>query len=61
MNIAEQFDAGTLKGNTTFVSGFAEKTQLLGKWGDFVPQDVKDQVDKAVSDYLSGSLDIGLK
>ena len=61
MNVAEQFNAGTLKGNSTFVSGFAEHTQYLGQWGDFVPQEVKDQVNKAVDDYLAGSLDIGLK
>lgn len=61
MSVAEQFAAGTLKGNTTFVSGFAEKTQRLGKWGDFVPQDVKDKVNTAIDEYLAGSLDIGLK
>jgi basic membrane lipoprotein Med (substrate-binding protein (PBP1-ABC) superfamily) len=61
MDIAEQFAAGTLKGNTTFVSGFAEKTQRLGKWGDFVPQGVKDKVNAALEQYLAGKLDIGLK
>ena len=61
LDLATQFQAGTLKGNTTFVSGFKEGTQLLGQWGDFVPQDVKDKVNKAVSDYLAGNLDIGVK
>jgi basic membrane lipoprotein Med (substrate-binding protein (PBP1-ABC) superfamily) len=61
MSIADQFDAGTLKGNTTFVSGFAEKNQHLGKWGGFVPQDVQDKVNTAVDEYLAGTLDIGLK
>ncbi len=61
LDLAEQFQAGTLKGNTTFVSGFKEGTQRLGKWGDFVPQDVKDKVEKAVQDYLAGNLDIGIK
>jgi len=61
LQVAEQFAAGTLKGNTTFVSGFAEGTQHLGKWGDFVPQDVQDKVNAAVQDYLAGKLDIGVK
>ena len=61
MSIADQFNAGTLKGNTTFLSGFVEKNQHLGKWGDFVSQDVKDQVNAAVDEYLAGNLDIGLK
>jgi basic membrane protein A len=61
MDIAKMFNDGSLKGNTTFLSGFKEGTQLLGKWGDFVPQDVKDKVQKAVTDYLAGTLDIGVK
>lgn len=61
MNVAEQFNAGTLKGNTTFVSGYAEGTQYMGQWGDFVPQDVKDTVAQAEKDYLAGTLDIGVK
>jgi basic membrane protein A len=61
LNIAKQFQAGTLKGNTTFISGFKEGTQYLGKWGDFVPQSVKDKVNQAVQDYLAGKLDIGIK
>ncbi len=60
LSIAQQFQAGTLKGNTTFVSGFKEGTQKLGQWGDFVPADVKAKVEKAVSDYLAGNLDIGI-
>ena len=58
MSIADQFAAGTLKGNTTFLSGFAENTQHLGVWGDFVPQDVKDKVNGAVKDYLDGKLEV---
>jgi basic membrane protein A len=58
MGIADQFEAGTLKGNTTFVSGFAENTQHLGVWGDFVPQEIKDQVNAATEDYLDGNLEI---
>jgi basic membrane protein A len=61
MSIAHQFQAGTLKGNTTFVSGFKEGTQHLGKWGDFVPADIKSKVEQAVTDYLAGKLDIGMK
>jgi basic membrane protein A and related proteins len=61
LDLATQFQAGTLKGNTTFVSGFKEGTQLLGKWGDFVPQAVQDKVNQAVKDYLAGNLDIGVK
>jgi basic membrane lipoprotein Med (substrate-binding protein (PBP1-ABC) superfamily) len=61
MDIAQQYSDGTLKGGTTFLSGFKEKTQLMGKWGDFVTQDVKDKVNNAVADYLAGKLDIGVK
>lgn len=61
MSIADLFAAGTLKGNTTFLSGFVENNQHLGKWGDFVPQDVQDKVNAAVDEYLAGNLDIGLK
>ena len=60
LSVAKQFQAGTLKGNTTFVSGFAEGTQYLGKWGNFVPQDVQDKVNQAVQDYLAGKLNIGV-
>ena len=61
MSVAQQFSDGTLKGNTTIVTGFKEGTQLLGKWGDFVPQEVKDKVNQAIDDYLAGKLDIGIK
>jgi basic membrane protein A len=61
LEVARDFQAGKLKGNTTIVTGFKEGTQHLGKWGDFVPQDVKDKVEKAVQDYLAGNLDIGVK
>ncbi len=61
MDIAKMYDDGSLKGNSTFLSGFKEGTQHLGAWGDFVPQDVKDKVQKAVDDYLAGTLDIGIK
>lgn len=61
ISIADQYNAGTLKGNTTSVSGFKEGTQLFGKWGDFVPADVKEKVESAIDDYLAGKLDIGLK
>lgn len=58
MKVADQFAAGTLKGNTTFLSGFAENTQHLGIWGDFVPQEVKDKVNAATAEYLDGKLEI---
>ena len=61
LGVAEQYQAGTLKGNTTSVFGFAEGKQFLGKWGDTVPQEVKDRVNQAVADYLAGKLDIGVK
>ncbi len=61
VGIADQLAAGTLKGNTTSVFGFAEGKQYLGKWGDTVPQEVKDKVNQAVQDYLAGKLDIGVK
>jgi len=61
VSVADQYNAGTLKGNTTSVSGFKEGTQFLGRWGDFVPQEVKDKVESAIKDYLAGKLDIGLK
>jgi len=61
LGVAQQYQAGTLKGNTTSVFGFADKKQYLGKWGDSVPQDVKDKVNQAVEDYLAGKLDIGVK
>ncbi len=56
LSIAQQFGAGTLKGGTSFVSGFAEKTQKMGIWGDFVPAEVKDAVNQAITDYLDGKL-----
>jgi basic membrane protein A len=61
LDIAQKYKDGTLKGNTTDVTGFKEHTQLLGKWGDFVPQTVKDKVNNAVDDYIAGKLDIGIK
>jgi basic membrane protein A len=61
MSVAELYNEGKLKGNTTFLSGFAEKTQKLGVWGEFVPAEVKEKVEKAVADYLAGTLDIGVK
>lgn len=57
LSIARQFGAGTLKGGTSFVSGFAEETQKMGVWGDFVPAEVKDTVNQAIADYLDGKLD----
>ncbi len=56
MEVAQQFLAGKLEGNTTFISGFAEGTQKMGQWGDFVPQDVQDKVQSAINDYLAGKL-----
>lgn len=56
LSVAKQFGAGTLKGGTSFVSGFAEKTQKMGVWGDFVPAEVKDKVNQAITDYLDGKL-----
>lgn len=61
LGVAQQFQEGKLKGNTTNVFGWDDGAQFLGKWGDFVPQDVKDQVEKAIDDYLAGTLDIGVK
>jgi basic membrane lipoprotein Med (substrate-binding protein (PBP1-ABC) superfamily) len=61
LDVAKLYNEGKLKGNTTFVTGFKEGTQHMGKWGDFVPQDVKDRVQKAVDEYLAGTLDIGVK
>jgi len=61
LDVAKLYNEGKLKGNTTFVTGFKEGTQHMGKWGDFVPQDVKDKVQKAVDEYLAGTLDIGVK
>ena len=56
LSVARQYGAGTLKGGTSFVSGFAEKTQKMGVWGDFVPAEVKDKVNAAIADYLAGKL-----
>ncbi|HMD89302.1 MAG TPA: BMP family protein, partial [Anaerolineaceae bacterium] len=61
LDLATQLQNGTLKGNTSFTSGFAEGTQYLGHWGDFVPQAVQDKVNQAVKDYIAGKLDIGVK
>ena len=55
------YAAGTLPGGTIFVSGLAEGTQRLGRWGDFVPAAVQAQVEEAVQAYLAGTLDIGMK
>ena len=56
LSIARQFGDGTLKGGSSFVSGFAENTQKMGVWGDFVPAEVKDAVNQAITDYLDGKL-----
>ncbi len=61
LGVAQQFQDGKLKGNTTNVYGWKENAQFLGQWGDFVPQDVKDKVQNAIDDYLAGKLDIGVK
>jgi basic membrane protein A len=58
LGVAQQYQDGKLKGNTTNVYGWKEKAQFLGKWGDFVPQKVKDTVQKAIARYLAGTLDI---
>jgi basic membrane lipoprotein Med (substrate-binding protein (PBP1-ABC) superfamily) len=61
LGVAQQLKDGTLKGNSTLVFGMKEKAQLLGHWGDFVPQGVKTRVEKAEASYLAGSLNIGVK
>ena len=61
LKVAQQYQDGTLKGNTTNVYGFKEHAQYLGKWGDFVPSSVKQKVQRAIDAYLAGTLDIGVK
>lgn len=61
VGIADQLNAGTLKGNATSGFGFKEHRRYLGKWGDSVPQGVRDQETRAVNDYLDGKPDRGVK
>lgn len=61
VGLAKKLQDGELEGNQNYSFGFADGAQFLGKWGDFVPEDVKAQVNQAIEDYLAGTLDIGLK
>jgi basic membrane protein A len=62
LQMVEMKQEGTLEGGKTYSFGMADNAaQGIAPFSDDVPQEVQDQVNQAIQDYLDGTLILDLK